>query len=33
MQSAGAILDCGLDQAIEKVVHCAVEHLKNFPSP
>ncbi len=32
-QAAGAILDCGLDEAIEKVVPRAVEHLKNFPSP
>lgn len=32
-QSAGAILDRGLKDAIERVVPRAVEHLKNFPTP
>lgn len=32
-QSAGAILDCGLEVAIEKVVPRAVEYLRSFPSP
>jgi len=30
-QAAGAVLDCGLDEAVEKVVPRAVEHLKKFP--
>ena len=29
-QSAGAILDCGLEEAVERVLPRAVEHLKKF---
>jgi phosphoesterase RecJ-like protein len=32
-QSAGAILDCGLQEAIEKVIPVTIEHLERFPSP
>jgi|CXWL01.1.fsa_nt_gi phosphoesterase RecJ-like protein len=31
-QAAGAILDCGLQQAIDKVVPQAVDHIKRFPA-
>lgn len=31
-QAAGAVLDCGLEEAIQKVVPRAVEHLKRFPT-
>lgn len=31
-QAAGSVLDCGLEEAIHKVVPRAVEHLKKFPS-
>jgi len=30
-QAAGAVLDCGLDKAVDKVVPRAVEHLEKFP--
>ncbi len=30
-QAAGAVLDCGLEEAIQKVVPRAVDHLKKFP--
>ena len=30
-QAAGAILDCGLDEAIRQVIPRATEHLKKFP--
>jgi phosphoesterase RecJ-like protein len=30
IQAAGAVLDCGLQEAIERVVPRAVEHLKRF---
>jgi bifunctional oligoribonuclease and PAP phosphatase NrnA len=30
-QAAGAVLDCGLDEAIRRVLPCAVEYLKSFP--
>jgi nanoRNase/pAp phosphatase (c-di-AMP/oligoRNAs hydrolase) len=31
-QSAGAILDCGLQEAIDKVVPRAIEYVRRFPS-
>jgi len=31
-QAAGAILDCGLQEAIDRVVPRAIEHMKRFPS-
>jgi len=31
-QAAGAILDCGLQEAIDKVVPRAIEHMRRFPS-
>lgn len=30
-QAAGAVLDCGLEEAIERVIPRALEHLKKFP--
>ncbi len=30
-QAAGAVLDCGLEEAIERVVPRALEHLEKFP--
>lgn len=32
-QAAGSVLDCGLKEAIEKVLPRAEEHLKKFPTP
>ncbi len=32
-QAAGAILDCGLQEAIDKVVPRAIEYMKRFPLP
>ncbi|MEK6674072.1 MAG: DHHA1 domain-containing protein, partial [Planctomycetota bacterium] len=30
-QAAGAILDCGLEQAVAQVIPRAVDHLQKFP--
>jgi nanoRNase/pAp phosphatase (c-di-AMP/oligoRNAs hydrolase) len=30
-QAAGAVLDCVLEKAIQKVVPRAIDHLKKFP--
>lgn len=32
-QAAGAILECGLQEAVERVVPAAVEHVERFTSP